>query len=151
MKQTVKFKKLNEKALLPKYTSAEAAGMDLYTCIEEPVTLKPLERQLIPLGFAMELPSDYEAQIRPRSGLACKHGISVINSPGTVDSDFRGEVKVGLVNLSPSDYTVSPFDRIAQMVISSVTQVDVVEVEELSETTRGEGGFGSSGFGKEVK
>ena len=99
----------------------------------------------------MELPKGYEAQIRPRSGLACKFGVTVINSPGTVDSDYRGEIKVGLENLSYEDYTVQPLDRIAQMVIAPVVQAKLVEVQELSNTARGEGGFGHSGFGKDVK
>lgn len=147
----MKIKRLNKNAVIPKYNSVEAAGMDLYACIEEPITLKPLQTELIPLGFAMELPKGYEAQIRPRSGLACKKNVTVINSPGTVDSDYRGEVKVGLVNLSYEDYTVQPQDRIAQMVIAHVAQLDVQEVEELSSTERGEGGFGHTGLGKDVK
>ena len=147
----VKIKRVKANAIIPRYNSEEAAGMDLYACIDDPVTLKPLERQLISTGIAIELPKGYEAQIRPRSGLACKFGVTVINSPGTVDSDYRGEIKVGLENLSYEDYTVQPLDRVAQMVIAPVTQAKLVEVQELSDTARGEGGFGHSGFGKDVK
>ena len=147
----MKIKKLNKNAIIPKYNSEEAAGMDLHACIDEPITLKPLEIQLIPTGFAMELPKGYEGQIRPRSGLACKFGVTVANSPGTIDSDYRGEVKVGLINNSYNDYTVQPQDRIAQLIIAPVVQMEIEEVEELSDTERGAGGFGHSGFGKEVK
>ena len=147
----VKIKRIKANAIIPRYNSEEAAGMDLYACIDGPITLKPLERHLISTGIAMELPKGYEAQIRPRSGLACKFGVTVINSPGTVDSDYRGEIKVGLENLSYEDYTVQPLDRIAQMVIAPVVQAKLVEVQELSNTARGEGGFGHSGFGKDVK
>ena len=147
----LKVKKLNKNAIIPKYHSEEAAGMDLHACIDEPVTLKPLEIKLIPTGFAMELPKGYEGQVRPRSGLACKFGVTVANSPGTIDSDYRGEVKVGLTNNSYNDYTIQPQDRVAQLVIAPVVQMGIVEVEELSDTERGTGGFGHSGFGKEVK
>lgn len=147
----IKIKKLNKNAIIPKYNSEEAAGMDLHACIDEPITLKPLEIQLIPTGFAMELPKGYEGQIRPRSGLACKFGVTLANGIGTIDSDFRGGVMVGLINLSYKDYTVQPQDRIAQLVIAPVVQMEIEEVEELSDTERGSGGFGHSGFGKEVK
>ena len=147
----LKIKKLNKNAIIPKYNSEEAAGMDLHACIDEPITLKPLEIQLIPTGLAMELPKGYEGQIRPRSGLACKFGVTVANSPGTIDSDYRGEVKVGLINNSYNDYTIQPQDRVAQLIIAPVVQMGIVEVEELSDTERGTGGFGHSGFGKEVK
>ena len=130
---------------LPKYESAQAAGMDLRTSIDEPVTLQPLERKLFPTGLFLELPAGYEAQIRPRSGLAMKHGITVLNTPGTIDADYRGEVGVILVNLSGEAFTIEPGERIAQMVIARHEQPEVVEVTELSQTERGTGGFGHSG------
>ena len=130
---------------LPKYESAQAAGMDLRTSIDEPVTLQPLERKLFPTGLFLELPAGYEAQVRPRSGLAMKHGITVLNTPGTIDADYRGEVGVILVNLSGEAFTIEPGERIAQMVIARHEQPGVVEVTELSQTERGAGGFGHSG------
>jgi len=130
---------------LPKYESVQAAGMDIRTSIETPVTLQPLERKLFPTGLFMELPAGYEAQVRPRSGLAMKHGITVLNTPGTIDADYRGEVGVILVNLSNEPFTVEPGERIAQMVIARHEQPEVVQVTELSETERGAGGFGHSG------
>lgn len=130
---------------LPRYESAQAAGMDLRTSISEAVTLQPLERRLFPTGLFMELPAGYEAQVRPRSGLAMKHGITVLNTPGTIDADYRGEVGVILVNLSNEAFTIEPGERIAQMVIARHEQPEVVEVTELSETARGAGGFGHSG------
>ena len=133
------------KNALPRYESAQAAGMDIRTSITEPVTLQPLERKLFPTGLFMELPAGYEAQIRPRSGLAMKHGITVLNTPGTIDADYRGEVGVILVNLSNEAFTIEPGERIAQMVIARHEQPEVVEVTELSETERGAGGFGHSG------
>lgn len=119
--------------------------MDLRTSISEAVTLQPLERRLFPTGLFMELPAGYEAQVRPRSGLAMKHGITVLNTPGTIDADYRGEVGVILVNLSNEAFTIEPGERIAQMVIAKHEQPEVVEVTELSETARGAGGFGHSG------
>ncbi|MBO4488571.1 MAG: dUTP diphosphatase [Bacteroidales bacterium] len=133
---------------LPAYESATAAGMDLRANLAEPVTLQPGERQLIPTGLFMELPEGYEAQVRPRSGLAIKHGITVLNSPGTIDPDYRGEVKVILVNLSDTPFQIQHGDRIAQMVIAQYQHVQwqpVDSLEELSETERGAGGFGHSG------
>ena len=130
---------------LPKYESVQAAGMDLRTSIDEPVTLQPLERKLFPTGLFLELPAGYEAQVRPRSGLAMKHGITVLNTPGTIDADYRGEVGVILVNLSGEAFTIEPGERIAQMVIARHEQPEVVEVTELSQTERGAGGFGHSG------
>jgi dUTP pyrophosphatase len=130
---------------LPKYESAQAAGMDLRTSIDEPVTLQPLERKLFPTGLFLELPAGYEAQVRPRSGLAMKHGITVLNTPGTIDADYRGEVGVILVNLSGEAFTIEPGERIAQMVIARHEQPEVMEVTELSQTERGAGGFGHSG------
>ena len=130
---------------VPEYKTEGAAGMDLCAAISEPITLKPLERYLVPTGLKIELEHGYEAQIRPRSGLSIKHGISLINCVGTVDEDYRGEVCVGLVNLSNEEYTIQPDERIAQMIISRVEQAKIEVVTELSDTVRGEGGFGSTG------
>ena len=130
---------------LPRYESVQAAGMDIRTSIAEPVTLQPLERRLFPTGLFMELPAGYEAQVRPRSGLAMKHGITVLNTPGTIDADYRGEVGVILVNLSNEPFTIEPGERIAQLVIARHEQPELLEVQELSETERGAGGFGHSG------
>ena len=129
----------------PEYATAMSAGMDIKADIQEPVTLGPLARKMIPTGLYIALPEGYEAQIRPRSGLAAKHGITVLNSPGTVDADYRGEIKVILVNLSDTPFTVNPGERIAQMVIARHERVVWDEVEELDETERGTGGFGSTG------
>ncbi|WP_191251482.1 dUTP diphosphatase [Kordiimonas sediminis] len=132
---------------LPKYETSDSAGMDLYAALGEgeTITLGPLERALIPTGLAMALPHAYEAQVRPRSGLAAKNGVTVANSPGTIDADYRGEVKVILVNLSNDPFTIERGMRVAQMVIAPVTQGTWVEVENLDETERGTGGFGSTG------
>lgn len=133
---------------LPAYASVNAAGMDLRADLSEPVVLQPLERKLIPTGLYIELPADCEAQVRPRSGLALKHGVTVLNSPGTIDADYRGEVGVILVNLSNEPFTVNPGERIAQMVVAKFQQEELVEVaklEDLSDTERGAGGFGHSG------
>lgn len=131
---------------LPAYATAQSAGMDLCAAIEAPVTLKPLERAVIPTGLSMALPAGLEAQIRPRSGLAIKSGITVINSPGTIDADYRGEIKVGLVNLSSEAFTIERGMRIAQMVIARHETVHWEETDNLDETTRGAGGFGSTGL-----
>lgn len=132
---------------LPKFETALAAGADIRAAVPDdmPMTLKPGERALVPTGFAMALPAGYEAQIRPRSGLAYKHGLTCLNTPGTIDADYRGEVKVLLINLGQEDFTIERGERIAQMVIAPITQCDFVAVEELSETARGAGGFGSTG------
>lgn len=132
---------------LPSYETTGAAGMDLRAAVEagETMTLRPGERALVPTGFIFEVPFGYEAQIRPRSGLAIKNGITCLNSPGTVDSDYRGEVKVILANLGQADFVIERGMRIAQVVIAPVTQVTVTEVSEFTETTRGAGGFGSTG------
>ncbi len=130
---------------LPKYETAASAGMDLRANIDEPVMLAPLERVLIPTGLFMELPVGYEAQVRPRSGLAAKHGITVLNTPGTIDADYRGEIKVILVNLSNEKFTIADGERIAQMIISQHEQAQLEEVDVLSETERGAGGFGHTG------
>ena len=130
---------------LPEYKTEGAAGMDLCAAISEPITLKPLERTLVPTGLKIELEHGYEAQIRPRSGLSIKHGITLINCVGTIDEDYRGEVCVGLVNLSNDEYTIQPDERIAQMVIARVEQAEIKVALALSGTARGEGGFGSTG------
>ena len=130
---------------MPNYETIASAGMDLRANIQESITIKTLERTMIPTGLFIELPIGYEAQVRPRSGLAAKNGITCLNSPGTVDADYRGEIKVILVNLSHDDFTINNGDRIAQMVIAKHERADFVEVEELSETARGQGGFGSTG------
>ncbi len=130
---------------LPQYETKYSAGMDLRANIDNPVTIKPLERVLVPTGLFIELPEGYEAQIRPRSGMAFKHGISLLNTPGTIDADYRGEIKIILVNVSNEPYTVNDGDRVAQMVISKFEQAQLVEVEQLNETERGAGGFGHTG------
>ena len=130
---------------VPEYKTEGAAGMDLCAAISEPLVLKPLERKLIPTGLKIELEHGYEAQIRPRSGLSIKHGITLINCVGTVDEDYRGEVCVPLVNVSNEEYIIQPQERIAQMVIAKYEQADIEVVTQLSETERGSGGFGSTG------
>ena len=130
---------------LPKYATEFSAGMDLRANLEEPVCMKPLQRAIIPTGLFIELPAGYEAQIRPRSGLAAKHGISIVNTPGTIDADYRGEIKVILVNLSNEDFLVCRGERIAQMVIARHETILWEEVEELAPSQRGEGGLGSTG------
>ena len=143
----VYIKKISSKSdfKLPNYETKGAAGMDLSADIESEVILKPLERSLIPTGIAISLPKDLEAQIRPRSGLAIKHGITLLNTPGTIDSDYRGEIKVILVNLSNDNYTIKPQDRIAQIVFSRFVTGEFDIVENLDETDRGDSGFGSTG------
>ncbi len=130
---------------LPAYETAHAAGMDLKASLEEAVVLKPMQRLLIPTGIYIELPIGFEAQIRPRSGLAFKHGIGIVNSPGTVDADYRGEIKVLLINFSDAAFVINNGDRIAQMVIAKHEKVDWAEVEILGETLRGTGGYGHTG------
>lgn len=131
---------------LPEYATAQSAGMDLRANIEAPITLKSLERVLIPTGLHIALPDGYEAQVRPRSGLAIKHGITCLNTPGTIDADYRGEIGVELVNLSREDFTIQPGERIAQMIINKFEKVKFELVEELDKTERGEGGFGHTGL-----
>lgn len=130
---------------LPRYESAQAAGMDIRCHLAEPVTLQPLERKLLPTGLYIELPIGYEAQIRPRSGLALKRGLTVLNTPGTIDADYRGEIGVILINLSNEPQTIEPGERICQMVIAKHEQPELEQVQVLSETQRGAGGFGHSG------
>ena len=136
------------KHALPKYQTELSAGMDLYANIDEPITLKSLERVLVKTGLFISLPKGYEAQIRPRSGLAFKNGITVLNTPGTIDADYRGEIGIILVNLSTQEFTINDGDRIAQMVIAKHENAIWQEVDNLDETNRGEGGFGSSGVSK---
>jgi len=132
---------------LPAYETMHAAGLDLRADLEAPVTLNPMERKLIPTGLYIELPEGFEAQIRPRSGLAFKHGIGIVNSPGTVDADYRGEIKVLLINFSADPFEINTGDRIAQMIVSRHEQVSWEEVEILNETSRGAGGYGHTGIG----
>ena len=129
----------------PSYETIQSAGMDLRANLDEPIVLKPLQRAIIKTGLFMALPSGYEAQVRPRSGLAAKKGITVLNSPGTIDADYRGEIGVILVNLSNEDFEVKDGERVAQLVIAKYEQIEWVEVNELNETDRGAGGFGSTG------
>ena len=130
---------------LPEYSTAKSAGMDLRANITEPIVLKPFERKLIPTGLCIALPDGYEAQLRPRSGLALKHGITVLNAPATIDADYRGEICIILINLSQEEFVVNDGERVAQMVIARHEQAEWVEVEALDETERGAGGFGHSG------
>lgn len=130
---------------LPQYATPQSAGMDLRANLDEPVTLQPLERRLIPTGLHIALPAGYEAQVRPRSGLALKKGVTVLNAPGTIDADYRGEIGVVLINLSQEPFTVNDGERIAQMVIARHEQGELIEVEVLDETERGEGGYGHTG------
>lgn len=141
----LKIERLPHNEILPEYKTEGAAGMDLCAAISEPVELKPLERKLIPTGLKIELEHGYEAQIRPRSGMSIKHGITLINCVGTIDEDYRGEVCVPVVNISNESYTIQPQERIAQMVITSVEQAKIEVVTELTTTARGAGGFGSTG------
>ncbi len=130
---------------LPAYATSQSAGMDLRANLDAPITLHPMERRLIPTGLHIALPEGYEAQVRPRSGLALKHGLTVLNTPGTIDADYRGEIGVVLINLSQEDFVINDGERIAQMVIARHGQGDFVVVEELDETERGEGGYGHTG------
>ncbi len=130
---------------LPSYATEHSAGMDMRANITESITLLPLKRAMIPTGVFIELPHGFEAQIRPRSGLAAKHGISIVNSPGTIDADYRGEIKIILVNLSDQDFVLNPGERIAQMVVAKYERVEWVETDQLAGSERGEGGFGSTG------
>lgn len=130
---------------LPAYETPSSAGMDIHACLEEPVVLQPLQRALIPTGLRIQLPQGHECQIRPRSGLALKHGISLVNTPGTVDADYRGEIGVIMINLSDKPFTVNDGERIAQMVITQYSHVEWEPVDELDRTKRGDGGFGHTG------
>jgi dUTP pyrophosphatase len=141
----VRFKRLRPGAVRPKYMTAEAAGMDLASAADAPITLEPGGRAGVPTGWAMELPAGYEGQVRPRSGLALRSGVTVANAPGTIDSDYRGELVVLLVNLGREAHVIRPGDRIAQLVVAPVVHAEVEEVDGLSDTTRGGGGFGHTG------
>ena len=142
----MKVKIVNKSAFdTPFYVTEKSAGMDIKANIEEPIVLRPLQRAMVPTGLYIALPEGTEAQIRPRSGLAAKHGITVLNTPGTIDADYRGEIKVILVNLSNDDFTINPGERIAQMVVARYEKVEWDSVEVLDETERGTGGFGSTG------
>ena len=142
----MKVKVVNSSAFaLPEYQTPLSAGLDIRANLSESITLSPLERAMVPTGLFVELPEGYEMQIRPRSGLAAKHGITVLNSPGTIDADYRGEIKVILVNLSNTPFTIESGERIAQMIVARYEQVEWQAVESLSETERGAGGFGSTG------
>lgn len=141
----IQIKLLRSCAKLPEKMSVDAAGYDIFSCLEEAIILKPQKVQLISTGFAISLPVGYEAQIRPRSGLAYKHGIGILNSPGTIDSDYRGEIKVIMFNFSEEEFIIENGMRIAQMVINRYQPVEFEEVLELSETVRGSGGFGHTG------
>ncbi|MDO4901977.1 MAG: dUTP diphosphatase [bacterium] len=142
----IKFKILKSGAQIPEFKTAEAAGADLCACLDAPVTLEPMERMMIPLGFAMEIPEGFEAQIRARSGLAIKHGITLINGIGTIDADYRGEVGVLLVNLGTEPFEITPKMRIAQMVFARFETPKIEITETLTQSARGEGGFGSTGL-----
>lgn len=142
----LKIEKLPHNTYLPEYKTDGAAGMDLCAAIETPVLLKPLERKLIPTGIKIELEKNFEAQIRPRSGISIKHGISLVNCVGTIDEDYRGEVCVPVINLSNEEYTIQPNERIAQMIIAKVEKAKIEVVQSLSETMRATGGFGSTGI-----
>lgn len=146
MKMKIKIKRLSENAVLPQYATEQSAGLDLHAVLDEPVTLRSLERKMIKTDLAIALPPGYEAQVRPRSGLAVKHGITVLNTPGTIDADYRGNICVILVNLSNEPFTINNGERIAQLVISNYERADWEEVEELNETERGYKGFGSTGL-----
>jgi dUTP pyrophosphatase len=141
----IRFKRIHPGAQMPAYQSAEAAGMDLHACLDAPVTLQPGDLARIPLGFIMAIPTGHEGQVRPRSGLAAKFGVTVPNAPGTIDSDYRGEAMVALINLGRAAVTVEHGMRIAQLIVAPVLHVQVREVDELDATRRGSGGFGSTG------
>ena len=141
----IEWKRLSPLARIPAYQTSLAAGMDVHAAITEPMLLEPNRVVLVPTGFALAIPEGFEAQVRPRSGLSTKHGVTVPNAPGTIDADYRGEVMVALINLGRSDFTVEPGMRVAQLVFAPVARADIAEVAELSSTQRGSGGFGSTG------
>jgi len=144
--QSVQIKIVNTSANpLPQYATEGSSGMDIRAALDIPLTLQPLQRILVPTGLFVEIPSGYEIQVRPRSGLAIRHGITCLNSPGTIDSDYRGEIKIVLVNLSSEEQVINPGDRIAQMIVQKVERAEFEQVEILNETTRADGGFGHTG------
>jgi dUTP pyrophosphatase len=142
----IKIKKLNKNAILPKYMTDKSAGMDIFACIDNSIVLKPLQRVLIPTGLSIALPDGYEAQIRPRSGLAYKHGVTLLNTPGTIDADYRGEIKIILINFGNEEFQINHGDRIAQMIISKIEKPIIKIAQNLDDTERGKGGFGSTGI-----
>lgn len=142
--------RIRPEAVMPRYLSDLAAGMDLHAALKWPLTLRPGERALVPTGLAMAIPSGYEGQVRPRSGLALNHGVTLVNAPGTIDADYRGEIGIILINHGQEDFTIKPGDRIAQLVIGRVLQARFSEVSSLDETRRGSGGFGHTGFREEL-
>lgn len=148
MNETVKITKLLTGAIIPDYQTEHAAGMDLHACLDKPMTLKPMQRAMIPTGFAIELPPGFEAQIRARSGLSIKHGITMVNGIGTIDADYRGEVGMLVINLGSEDFVIEPGMRVAQMVISRYERITWQQVDSLNESERGDGGFGSTGTAK---
>lgn len=148
---TIKFLRLHAGAVIPHYATSHAAGLDLSACLEKEITIDPQSVALVPTGLAIEIPEGYEAQLRPRSGLALKHLISLPNTPATIDADYRGELKVILINHGKEPFTVRHGDRIAQMVIAKVEQAALIEVDSLSETGRGEGGFGHTGISQKPR
>ncbi len=143
---SIKVKRLHESAVLPRYMTESAAGMDLHACLENPLTIMVGQRVLIPTGLAMSIPVGFEGQVRPRSGLALKKGLTLVNSPGTIDADYRGEIGIIVINHGQEEVTVAPGDRIAQMVVAAVHQAAITEVEELESTLRNAGGFGHTGI-----
>ena len=147
-KPLLQIKKLRQAAKLPQYMTELAAGMDICALVDEDIALKPGERCLVATGLAVAIPPGYEVQVRPRSGLAIKHGIALVNSPGTIDADYRGEIGVILINLGQKTFTICSGDRIAQIIVAPVCQAELVEVKELSSTDRGVGGFGHTGQGE---
>ncbi len=145
---TIKFKRLSEEfnnIPVPSYSTEGSAGMDIRAAMKEPITLNPMEVEMIPTNLSVEIPEGFEMQVRPRSGLAAKHGIGILNSPGTIDSDYRGEVKIILINYSKEEFIIQPGERIAQLILSKVYKVRLEETEELNNSKRGEGGFGHTG------
>ena len=144
----IKFKRLNEKFKsipLPSYATKGSAGMDIYAALDEPMKISKGKIELVPTNLSVEIPEGYEIQVRPRSGLAAKHGIGILNSPGTIDSDYRGEIKIIIINLGTEDFIIQPAERIAQLVVSKIYTARLIESTELNNTTRGEGGFGHTG------
>ena len=146
----VKIKKLNPKALLPEYQTEHAAAMDVHACLETPLTLQPLERTMVPTGLAFEIPEGYEMQVRARSGLSIKHGLTMVNGVGTIDADYRGELNILVINLGQEAFVIEPGMRIAQLLVTKYDKVSWQVTEVLSETDRGVGGFGSTGFDKKL-
>ena len=142
----IKLKKVRKNAIIPKYMTSFSAGMDIFACLDEKVILKPFQRVLIPTGIAISLPEGYEAQIRPRSGIALKYGVFPINTPGTIDADYRGEIKIILTNIGDKEFQIHHGDRIAQMIINKIEKCEFILTKELDQTHRGEGGFGSTGI-----